>query len=95
MNQIEIRAVLRTFICHELLGRPDYPLADDEPLITGGLIDSFALAQIGVFVEEAFDVYLPDTELTVVNMDTLQQMAARIVAHDARSTQDRDAGIGE
>ncbi len=80
MNQIEIRTKLRDFIRSELLGRPDYPLADDDPLITGGLIDSFALAQIGVFVEDAFDVYIDDTDLTVANMDTLDQMVARILA---------------
>jgi acyl carrier protein len=76
----EIREKMRTYICSDLLGRVDYPLADDEPLITGGLIDSFSLAQIGVFVEEAFDVYIPDTDLTVAEMDTLDQMVARILA---------------
>jgi acyl carrier protein len=83
LNQTEIRERLRRFIRHELLGRPDYPLANDDPLITGGLIDSFALAQIGVFVEDAFGVYIPDTDLTVANMDTLDQMVARIMAEDS------------
>jgi acyl carrier protein len=80
MNKTEIKEILRTFILQELLGRPHYPLADDEPLITGGLIDSFSLAQIGVFVEEAFNVYIPDTDLTVANMDSLNQMAERVAA---------------
>jgi acyl carrier protein len=71
---------MRTFICSELLGRPDYPLPDDEPLITGGLIDSFSLAMVGVFIETAFGVYIPDTDLNVANMDTLNQMTARILA---------------
>lgn len=83
VNHAEIRDTLRNFIRRELLGRPDYPLADDDALITGGLIDSFSLAQIGVFVEEAFGVYIPDTDLTVANMDTLAQMVARIAAQDA------------
>jgi acyl carrier protein len=80
MDESEIKDRLRIFILSELLNNPDYPLADDEPLITGGLIDSFSLAQIGVFVEDAFGVYIPDTDLTVENMDTLAQMAARVVA---------------
>lgn len=79
MNPIEVKERMRTFIRNELLGRADYPLADEEPLITGGLIDSFSLAQIGVFIEEAFGVYIPDTDLTVASMDTLNQMVARIV----------------
>ena len=74
MDAQEMRDRLRDFVRTELLREPDYPLAADEPLITGGLIDSFSLAQIGVFVEDAFGVYLPDTDLTVANMDTIERM---------------------
>ena len=79
MNSQEMRDRLRDFVRRELLGKPDYPLAYDEPLITGGLIDSFSLAQVGVFVEDAFNVYLPDTDLTVANMDTIDRMVACIL----------------
>lgn len=79
MNENEIKETLRAFIVEELLGRPGYALQENEPLITGGLIDSFSLAHIGVFVEDAFGVYIPDTDLTVANMDTLNQMVARII----------------
>lgn len=79
MNATQIKDEMRTFIRRELLGRSDYPLSDDEPLITGGLIDSFSLALIGVFIETEFGVFIPDTDLTVANMDTLNQMAARIL----------------
>ncbi len=79
MDAWEMRNRLRDFVCSELLRRPDYPLADDEPLITAGLIDSFSLAQVGVFVESAFGVYLPDTDLTVANMDTIERMVTCIL----------------
>ena len=79
MNAQEMRDRLRDFVRRELLRKPDYPLAVDEPLITGGLIDSFALAQIGVFVEDAFGVYVPDTDLTVANMDTIERMVTCIL----------------
>ena len=74
MDAQEMRDRLRDFVRGELLRKPDYPLTGDEPLITGGLIDSFSLAQVGVFVEDAFGVYLPDTDLTVANMDTIERM---------------------
>jgi len=79
MHAAEIREKLGTFICNELIRNPDYVLADDEPLITGGLIDSFSLAEIGVYVEQAFAVYIPDSDLTVEGMDTLDQMVERIL----------------
>ena len=79
MDAAGIREKLRTFICNELIRNSDYLLADDEPLITGGLIDSFSLAEIGVYVEQAFAVYIPDSDLTVEGMDTLDQMVERIL----------------
>ena len=79
MNENEIRKKLRTFIARELIRDKDYDLANDEGIITGGLMDSFALAEFGVFVEDEFDIYIPDADLTVAKMDTLNQMVARIL----------------
>jgi acyl carrier protein len=69
---------LRDYVRGELIGNPSYPLGDDEPLITGGLIDSFCIAHLAVFVEGAFGVYVPDTDLTVENMDTLARIAETV-----------------
>jgi acyl carrier protein len=78
MTRTEIRDQLKAFICTELIRNPRFVIADDEPLISGGLIDSFSLAHIGVFIETAFGVYIPDNDLTVESMDTLNQMVDRI-----------------
>jgi hypothetical protein len=75
----EIIDRLRTFICTELMQHPAYPLRPDEPLMSGGLIDSFSVAHIAVFIEHAWGVYIPDPEVTVENMDTLDLIAARVL----------------
>ena len=80
MNETTVRHKLRTLITRELMRDETYPLADDEKIISGGLIDSFALAEFGVYVEEEFDLYIPDAELTVARLDTLDQMVARVMA---------------
>jgi acyl carrier protein len=79
MDENEIKLKLKTFICTEIMNDPDYPLKYDEPLITSGLIDSFSLAQIGVFVEIEFKTYVPDPELTVDKMNTIDAMTAKIM----------------
>jgi acyl carrier protein len=79
MNAEQIKEKIHTFITHELIRDPDYVLQDSEGIITGGLMDSFALAEFGVFVEDEFDVYIPDADLTVAKMDTLDQMTARVL----------------
>ena len=79
MDEQVIREKLRAYITQELIRDGSYTLGDDEGIITGGLMDSFALAELGVYCEEAFDVYIPDPDLTVAKMDTLNQMVARVL----------------
>ena len=79
MNRDHVKLKLKEFICSELLNNASYPIGDDQPLITGGLIDSFSLAQVGVFVEDTFNIYIPDTDLAVKNMDTLAMMTDEVL----------------
>ena len=71
---------LATFIKTELMRNPTYPLKDDEPLITGGLIDSFSLVELALFIEETFGVHFDDVELTADNMNTVNQILGNIQA---------------
>lgn len=75
----DVREKIRSFITRELIRKPTYPLKDDEPIITKGLMDSFALAELGVYVEQEFNVYIPDPDLTVAKMNTLNQMVERVL----------------
>ena len=79
MDEPTVREMLRAFITRELIRDPDYPLTDTEGIITSGMIDSFALAELGVYVEQTFDVYIPDPDLTVTKMNTLDQIVARVM----------------
>ncbi len=78
MNEAEVRQRLRAFILNEII-RDDLDIADDEGIITGGLMDSLSLVRVQVFIEEAFGVVIPDPQMTVATMDTLNQMVARIM----------------
>ncbi|MCA9867803.1 MAG: acyl carrier protein [Anaerolineales bacterium] len=79
MNESTIREILRTYIVRELIRDVSYPLTNEEGIISGGLMDSFSLASLGVFIEEQFDVYIPDPELTVTQMDNLDQIVSRVL----------------
>ena len=80
MTEQEVKENLRRFITADLIRDEDYELEDDEAIITEGLMDSFSLAEFGVYVEGEFDVYIPDPDLTVDKMNTLNQMTARVMA---------------
>ncbi len=74
-----MRETLRAFILRDLIRDPDYPLTDTEGIISGGMMDSFALAELGVFVEQEFGVYIPDPDLIVEKMNTLDQIVGRVM----------------
>lgn len=69
---------LSTFLSTEILKQPDRTLAPDEALISSGLIDSFSLMDVALFVEDTFGVRIEDTELNVDTFDNLTQLAALI-----------------
>lgn len=79
MDEAAVREKIRVFILRDLIRDNSYPLTDDEGIITGGMMDSFALAELGVFVEQEFGVYIPDPELTVQKMNSLNQIVARVM----------------
>ncbi|MGA2820174.1 MAG: acyl carrier protein [Anaerolineales bacterium] len=83
MTKAEVQRRLRDYILKDLIRNPSYPLADDEALIKGGLLDSLDMARLAVFVEAEFGVYLPDSDLTVQAMNTLEQMADQVLKRAA------------
>ncbi|MBX3047546.1 MAG: acyl carrier protein [Anaerolineales bacterium] len=76
----EIISKLNTYITGEILKRPDKTLSATEALISGGLIDSFSLVDLSLFVEQTWGVRLDDTELNAETFDTLEQLAGLIEA---------------
>jgi acyl carrier protein len=80
MDRNEVLQKVRAFTLNELLKNPDYALKNEEPLFSSSLIDSFAMAQVGVFIEIEFNLYIPDPELTVENMDTVDQITDQILS---------------
>ena len=71
---------LSQFIAKEILKQPQREISVDEPLISGGLIDSFNLVDLALFAEDKYGVHIDDTELNPETFDTLAQLAALIEA---------------
>jgi acyl carrier protein len=65
-------------IATEILKQPGRKIAADEPLISSGLIDSFNLMDLALFVEDTFGVRIEDTELNASTFDNLIQLASLI-----------------
>ncbi len=78
MTDPGILSQLAAYIARDILKQPDRSLHPDEPLISSGLVDSFHLVDLSLFIEDTFGVQIDDTELTADTFDTLAQLAAII-----------------
>jgi acyl carrier protein len=74
----EIIAKLAVYIAAQILKQPKRVIRPDEALISSGLVDSFSLMDLGLFVEDNFGVRIEDTELNAETFDTLEQLARLI-----------------
>ena len=74
----EIPTILAKYIAAEILKQPDRIIKSDEPLLSSGLVDSFHLVDLSLFVEKNFDVRIDDAELNASSFDNLNQLTAFI-----------------
>lgn len=80
----EIVLTLSKQIAEKILKQPSRVIGADEPLISSGLIDSFSLMDIALFVEDTFGVRIEDSELNASAFDSLTQLAALIQSRQTK-----------
>lgn len=69
---------LSEYITNQILKQPGRELAPDESLISSGLIDSFSLVDLSIFIEDTFNVRIEDTELNADTFDSLAELTELI-----------------
>jgi acyl carrier protein len=70
--------ILLAFVQEHLAEHPDQVSSMAQPLISSGIIDSFALVEVATFIEDEFRIVIPDAEMTAANFDTIEQAVATI-----------------
>ena len=71
-------AELEKYVSSKILKKPGKQIEADAALISSGLIDSFSLVDLALFVEDTFGVRIEDTELNAQSFDSLRQLTALI-----------------
>jgi len=79
LDRSEVIEKLRGFVADECLKKPGFEIEKDEPLLSSGLLSSIHLVELAVFIEKTFGVYVPDTEFTTQDVDTLDAIADRVL----------------
>jgi acyl carrier protein len=70
----DIASQIAGYISGTILKNPRRVIKPDEKLISSGLIDSFHLVDLGLFIEDKFGVRIDDSELNADTFDTLDQL---------------------
>ena len=70
----EIMQTISTYIATQILKQPKRILTPQEPLISNGLVDSFSLVDLSLFIEKTYKVYIDNTELNRETFNSLDQL---------------------
>ncbi len=77
-------STLETYISGKILKQAGRTISPEAPLISSGMIDSFHLVDLALFVEDTFGVRIEDTELNAQSFDSLRQLAALIQSRQTK-----------
>lgn len=81
--QEEIINKLGEHIAKNILKQSNRQIKPDQLLISSGLIDSFSLVDLALYVEDTFNVHIDDSELNADTFNTLAELAALIASRSA------------
>ena len=79
----DILSALASEIAGQILKQPKRVIQPNDRLISSGLIDSFHLVDLALFVEDTYGVRIDDSELNADTFDTLASLADLIRARQA------------
>ena len=72
----EMAVAMRDYIVGEVIRRPKVELSEDTPLVSSGLIDSMALVDILMKLEDVTRKRIPAGKVQPKDMDTIRLMLA-------------------
>lgn len=75
---MDIQSTLANYIAVTILKQPKRLIKPDKKIISSGLVDSFSLVDLSIFIEDTFGVHLEDTELNAETFDSIQELAELI-----------------
>ncbi len=80
----EIAGNIGAFIAKSVLKQPGRQIRNNEPIISSGLVDSFSLVDLALYVEDTYGVHIDDTELNAQTFDNLEQLSDLITSRRGR-----------
>ena len=74
----EIKNVILEYVTEEYLEDDDDELTPETPLISGGIVDSFSMVSLKRFLENKYNISIPDEQATPEAFDTVEKIAVLV-----------------
>ena len=75
----ELKQVIRDYVVKEYLEEgDDRQVTENTPLITGGIVDSFSMVSLKRFLENKYQIQIPDDEATPEAFDSVNKIASLV-----------------
>lgn len=72
-----MKEVVRDYVIKEYV-EDDTEIGFDTPLISGGIVDSFSMVSLKRFLENKYNISLPDNEATPEAFDSVNNIVALV-----------------
>lgn len=70
----DMQKVVLDYVIEEYVEDEDEELNVDTPLISGGIVDSFSMVSLKRFLENKYDISIPDDKATPEAFDTVNKI---------------------
>ncbi len=75
----EMKKAILEYVIHEYLDDDDEEEVEfDTELISGGIVDSFSMVSLKRFLENKYDIQIPDADASPEAFDTVNSIAALV-----------------
>lgn len=74
----ELKEIILKYVRNEYLDDEDTELGYGTPLISGGIVDSFSMVSLKLFLEKRFSISIPDAKASTQAFDSVDRIAALV-----------------
>ncbi len=80
LDEKQLKDTVLNYVKNEYIDDEDdaAALTVETPLISGGIVDSFSMVSLKVFLEKKFSIQIPDADATPDAFDTVSKIVALV-----------------
>ncbi len=74
----ELKKIILDYVIKEYSEDDSEPIHFDTPLISGGIVDSFSMVSLKRFLENKYNIQIPDEQATPEAFDSVSKIATLV-----------------